>query len=138
MGCASCITRVRPALRSATRLASSSGPGWLHEAKLDCWRIQIVKDRAGVALYSRKGIDLADRFRDFAEACNVLQARSCSIDGMAEIASDQLIKKANVIWPLWLAIQFPNLLQRGLLSPPSWLTMRPQWAIADAQCRPVL
>jgi bifunctional non-homologous end joining protein LigD len=57
------------------------GGDWLHEAKLDGWCVQIVKDGLRVALYSRNGIDLAERFPDMAEACCAILARSCIIDG---------------------------------------------------------
>ena len=45
-----------------------TGDSWLHEPKLDGWRIQAVKVGSDVALYSRNGRDLKDRFASIAEA----------------------------------------------------------------------
>jgi ATP-dependent DNA ligase len=58
-----------------------TGAEWLHEAKHYGWRIQVIKDDDHVALCSRRGIDLADRFPALVEACSDIAARSCIIDG---------------------------------------------------------
>jgi ATP dependent DNA ligase domain len=58
-----------------------AGDGWLHEVKVDGWRLETVKDGSDVALYSRNGVDLAYRFPALTEACGAISARSCIIDG---------------------------------------------------------
>ena len=53
---------------AAPRLVAAPpvGPQWLHEPKLDGWRCELAKAGATIALYSRNGIDLSPRARDFA------------------------------------------------------------------------
>ena len=58
--------RPRPVKRLPT------GDAWLHEPKLDGWRLQAVKRGKDVALYSRNGRDLADRYDIIAEAVQKL------------------------------------------------------------------
>jgi len=58
-----------------------SGPGWIHEPKLDGYRIQIVKDGADVRLYSRNGHDWTKRLATLTEAFLGIPARSAIIDG---------------------------------------------------------
>jgi hypothetical protein len=78
--CDYCKSQIRPALHSAARLkafdrqrlAPRGEARWLADSNR-----QGPRRRDAV----RKGIDLADGFRDLAEACSALQARSCIIDG---------------------------------------------------------
>jgi bifunctional non-homologous end joining protein LigD len=60
-----------------------SGDIWLHEIKLDGFRVIARKNDKGVRLYSRPGNDLTQRFPLLAEAIAGLRARSCIIDGEA-------------------------------------------------------
>ena len=57
------------------------GEAWLHEPKLDGWRMQAVKRGSDVALYSRQGRELSERFASIAEAVRKLTCRSCTLDG---------------------------------------------------------
>jgi bifunctional non-homologous end joining protein LigD len=45
----------------STAKAIPRGDGWLHEPKLDGYRLQIVKDGALLRLYSRSGYDWTKR-----------------------------------------------------------------------------
>jgi bifunctional non-homologous end joining protein LigD len=60
-----------------------SGPGWIHEVKLDGFRMMVRRDPAGVRLMTRNGHDWTGRFPLIAEAARALRARSFLIDGEA-------------------------------------------------------
>jgi bifunctional non-homologous end joining protein LigD len=65
-----------------------SGDIWLHEIKLDGFRVIARKDGERVRLYSRPGNDLTKRFPLIAEAMAELRSRSCIIDGEAVVLGD--------------------------------------------------
>jgi bifunctional non-homologous end joining protein LigD len=65
-----------------------TGDAWLHEPKLDGWRLQAVKRGKDVALYSRNGCDLTDRYDMIAEAVQKLPCRSCVLDGELLMADE--------------------------------------------------
>lgn len=54
---------------------------WLHELKLDGYRIQARKDGAQVALLTRKGLDWTHRMPGIAEAVAKLPADKLTLDG---------------------------------------------------------
>src|SRR5262245_55561834 len=60
-----------------------SGPDWIHEIKLDGFRMMVRRDRAGVRLLTRNGHDWTGRFPLIAEAATALRPRSFLIDGEA-------------------------------------------------------
>jgi bifunctional non-homologous end joining protein LigD len=60
-----------------------SGLGWIHEIKLDSFRMMVRRDPAGVRLLTRNGHDWTGRFPLITEAA----ARSFLIDG-EEVACD--------------------------------------------------
>lgn len=55
------------------------GRGWLHEIKLDGYRIQARVAAGKATLRSRKGLDWSHRFPEIAAACGELP--DCIIDG---------------------------------------------------------
>ena len=57
-----------------------TGEAWLHEPKLDGWRLQAVKVASAVALYSRNGRDLTGRFAGIEDAVRKLPCRSVTLD----------------------------------------------------------
>jgi bifunctional non-homologous end joining protein LigD len=57
-----------------------AGDAWLHEPKLDGYRLQIVKDGSDVRLYSRRGSDLTKLLATVAAALQGLACRSAIID----------------------------------------------------------
>jgi ATP dependent DNA ligase domain len=65
-----------------------SGDIWLHEIKLDGFRVIACKDGERVRLFSRPGNDLTKRFPLIAEAVAKLRPRSCIIDGEAVVLGD--------------------------------------------------
>ena len=73
---------IEPCLPSpADHLPSS--PDWIHEIKLDGFRMMVRRDPAGVRLITRNGHDWSGRFPLIAEAAGMLRARSFLIDGEA-------------------------------------------------------
>jgi bifunctional non-homologous end joining protein LigD len=60
-----------------------SGPNWIHEIKLDGFRMMVRRDPAGVRLMTRNGYDWTGRFPRIAAAAETLRARSFLIDGEA-------------------------------------------------------
>jgi bifunctional non-homologous end joining protein LigD len=57
-----------------------AGDAWLHEPKLDGYRLQIVKDSRHARLYSRRGPDWTERLETIAAALQGLACRSAIID----------------------------------------------------------
>jgi bifunctional non-homologous end joining protein LigD len=66
------------ATQSAQPVASS---GWLHELKLDGYRIQTRKQDASVQLLTRTGLDWTHRMKSIAEQVQALPAKSLLLDG---------------------------------------------------------
>jgi bifunctional non-homologous end joining protein LigD len=60
-----------------------SGADWIHEIKLDGFRMMVRRDPAGVRLLTRNGYDWTGRFPLIAAAAEALRARSFLIDGEA-------------------------------------------------------
>jgi bifunctional non-homologous end joining protein LigD len=74
------------ALQLATLVdAPPDGPEWLHEIKLDGYRILCRIERGAVRLVTRNGLDWTDRFPDLAAALAALPARTALLDGEAVV-----------------------------------------------------
>ena len=58
-----------------------SGPGWVHEIKLDGYRLQLRVENGKATLKTRKGLDWTRKFRAIAEVAG--QLPDCMIDGEA-------------------------------------------------------
>ena len=58
-----------------------SSSGWLHELKLDGYRIQARKSGGRVQLLTRKGLDWTHRMKTVADEVARLSAASCTLDG---------------------------------------------------------
>jgi bifunctional non-homologous end joining protein LigD len=78
---------IEPCLPSPTK-APPSGAGWLHEIKLDGFRILARRDSAGARLITRAGNDFSSRFPFIAMAVGKLPVRSCLIDGEAIVCDE--------------------------------------------------
>jgi bifunctional non-homologous end joining protein LigD len=65
-------------------------PGWVYEEKVDGWRILAYKDRAGVRLLSRNGVDHTRRFRELAAAILALSPATLVLDGEVAVFDSQL------------------------------------------------
>jgi bifunctional non-homologous end joining protein LigD len=70
---------VRPCIPTTAK-AIPPGDAWLHEPKLDGYRLQIVKDGPALRLYSRRGYDWTKRLARLAEALAGIRSRSAVID----------------------------------------------------------
>ena len=57
------------------------GDDWLHEPKLDGYRLQIVKEDRAVRLHSKSGSDWTKRLASLVKALRGLYCKSAVIDG---------------------------------------------------------
>ena len=71
-----------------------SASGWLHELKLDGYRIQARKSAGGIrgqnatlALFTRSGLDWTHRMPDLAAEIAALPVQSCTLDGEVVVLS---------------------------------------------------
>jgi bifunctional non-homologous end joining protein LigD len=74
------LTFIRPALAVPGK-APPKGDKWVHEAKWDGYRIQVIKDGADVRLYSKTGSDWTKKLPSIAREFAALPARSAILDG---------------------------------------------------------
>lgn len=79
-GCMSSFKFVIPAIPQA-RPALPVGDRWIHEPKLDGWRLQAHKFGSRVVLFTRSGIDCSLRFPTVVGAVASLPASSAVLDG---------------------------------------------------------
>lgn len=68
--------------------ATPDGPDWLHEIKLDGYRIQARKSGSRVQLLTRKGLDWTHRMRAVADAMAALPADKFTVDGEVVVLDD--------------------------------------------------
>jgi ATP-dependent DNA ligase len=80
--------RFRPPVRTQAGRRPPAGPGWLHEAKHDGFRILVRKLGERVKVWSRRGADFTDRFATIAEAVRGLIVDRALIDGEAVVLRD--------------------------------------------------
>lgn len=60
-----------------------TGDAWVHEQKFDGYRLEVVRERSGARLYTRRGNDWTETFPTIAEAVVTLPAKSFILDGEA-------------------------------------------------------
>jgi bifunctional non-homologous end joining protein LigD len=58
-----------------------TGAAWLHEPKLDGYRLQILKYRRDIRLFTRHGAEWTERLAAFADPFLALACRSAVLDG---------------------------------------------------------
>ncbi len=78
---------VPPQLAEETS-ATPDGPDWLHEIKLDGYRMQARKSGSRVQLLTRKGLDWTHRMRAVADAMAALPADKFTVDGEVVVLDD--------------------------------------------------
>jgi ATP-dependent DNA ligase len=61
------------------------GSGWVHEVKLDGWRMQILVEGGTARVMTRRGLDWTPRFKHIASAAGGLSCRAAIIDGEAVV-----------------------------------------------------
>ncbi|ESY49034.1 ATP-dependent DNA ligase [Mesorhizobium sp. LNJC372A00] len=64
------------------------GDDWLHEIKFDGYRTQVIKDAAGIRLYTKNGFDWTGRYRYLAEEAGAIEAETFILDGEAIMIND--------------------------------------------------
>jgi bifunctional non-homologous end joining protein LigD len=83
---------ISPALASSVE-QPPEGNEWLHELKLDGYRIQIhIDEKDGkqrARLFTRKGLDWTHRMRDVAEAAAELPVHAAILDGEVVVLNDR-------------------------------------------------
>jgi bifunctional non-homologous end joining protein LigD len=65
-----------------------TSPGWLHELKLDGYRIQARKQGTSVQLLTRSGLDWTHRMRAVAEEIKAIPGQSILLDGELVVLAD--------------------------------------------------
>ncbi len=78
---------VAPTL-ATLRERAPDGAAWVHEIKLDGYRIQSRLDDGEVALLTRKALDWAERFTRVADAVKALSASNALIDGEVVVLNE--------------------------------------------------
>jgi bifunctional non-homologous end joining protein LigD len=78
---------IAPCLPSAAP-KPPAGAEWVHEIKLDGFRLLARRDPAGVRLLTRRGFDWTTRYPSIAAAVATLACRSCLIDGEVVVCGD--------------------------------------------------
>jgi bifunctional non-homologous end joining protein LigD len=71
---------IKPQL-AALMKAAPDGPGWLHEIKLDGYRVHARLDAGRVKIMTRRGNDWTDKYPSIVNALARLPARSAYLDG---------------------------------------------------------
>ena len=87
-------TFIEPCIPTRAK-ALPKGPGWLHEPKLDGWRIQIVKVDNDIALYTRGGHDIAHRLPHLVRDLQAIHLQFCIVDG--ELVADDGDRMGNAL-----------------------------------------
>jgi bifunctional non-homologous end joining protein LigD len=70
---------IRPCNPPTTKTVPA-GDAWLHEPKLDGYRLQIIKERHEVTLYSRRGYEWTERLPRLVLSLVDITCRSAIID----------------------------------------------------------
>ncbi|HUR26704.1 MAG TPA: DNA ligase D, partial [Planctomycetota bacterium] len=71
--------------------AAPSGPGWVHEAKLDGYRLELLVDGGTARVFTRSGADWTARFPTIAKAALELPGQSLLLDGeVVALGKDRL------------------------------------------------
>ena len=80
-------TFIPPQLATQATTAPTA-EGWLHELKLDGYRIQARKDGPKVELLTRTGLDWTHRMKTIAAQVSTLPAKSCVLDGEVVVLAE--------------------------------------------------
>lgn len=57
------------------------GDDWIHEVKQDGYRTQVIKDRGGIRLFTKRGYDWTGRFAELAGEARAIDAESFILEG---------------------------------------------------------
>ncbi len=64
------------------------GDDWMHEAKFDGYRSQIIIDAGGARIFTRRGLDWSSKYRDLAAAARTLDVDNAIIDGEVVVLNE--------------------------------------------------
>ena len=85
-----------PPQLATLELQAPAGAGWVHEIKLDGYRIQARLDHGEVRLLTRKGLDWSRKFPNIATAVAELAAETALLDGELVVENDGISSFANL------------------------------------------
>ena len=71
-----------------------SGAGWLHEIKLDGFRLMAQRRGVGGRLLTRNGNDWNERYPSVVAALYALKVKSCLIDGEITVAMRRALRSS--------------------------------------------
>ncbi len=80
-------TFLKPQLAQETE-APPEGPAWIHELKLDGYRMQARKEGAKVQMLTRSGLDWTDRVRSVATEVARLPVENVTLDGEVVVLAE--------------------------------------------------
>jgi bifunctional non-homologous end joining protein LigD len=88
------LRRLRPAgfiepCLPVVAIKPPSGPGWLHEIKLDGFRLMAQRRGVGGRLLTRNGNDWTERYPSVVAAMKALKVKSCLIDGEITVCDER-------------------------------------------------
>jgi bifunctional non-homologous end joining protein LigD len=72
---------IRPLIPSVIAKTPPKGDAWVHEVKVDGYRVEIVKDGDRVRIFTRSGAEYSERLPRIVEAFARLPASSAVLDG---------------------------------------------------------
>lgn len=79
---------IPPQLPALVEQPPSEGE-WIHEVKFDGYRSQIVIDRSGVRIFTRRGHDWTIRYAPLVEAASRFSVKAAIIDGEIVVTDDR-------------------------------------------------
>ncbi|MEI9410280.1 ATP-dependent DNA ligase [Mesorhizobium salmacidum] len=82
-----CLKFIQPLMPTLVE-KPPEGDHWIHEVKFDGYRSQIIKDKGGVRIFTRRGLDWTAKYRDLAKAAAGLDVESAIIDGEIIVLND--------------------------------------------------
>lgn len=77
-----------------------AGKRWIHEIKLDGFRMGVLLDRGEVRIISRRGNDYTDDFPEVAEAARKLKAKQALLDGEIAVVDKKGITRFQMLQQL--------------------------------------
>ncbi|WP_027155041.1 ATP-dependent DNA ligase [Mesorhizobium sp. WSM2561] len=64
------------------------GDDWMHEAKFDGYRTQIIIDAGSARIFTRRGLDWTSKYRDLTAAARTLDVENAIIDGEVVVLNE--------------------------------------------------
>ncbi|TIL87504.1 MAG: ATP-dependent DNA ligase [Mesorhizobium sp.] len=64
------------------------GDDWMHEAKFDGYRSQIIIDAGGARIFTRRGLDWTSKYRDLVEVAKGLNVQNAIIGGEVVVLNE--------------------------------------------------